>query len=194
MGYALLTRKIDAKELVREEGGSKQWMAAAGLNAGDVFILDLGTKLIQWNGSEANRKEKAKALDVCVGIKEERGGKVNVIACEQGAEPDDFWEALGGRAAVPPPLDDSSEKVPKSEAKLIKVSDAAATVRIESKLAHVANHGTPESSALVLLADRKEEQLCEDLASGAPLGTHVAKARSGNDCPLEFANGAAVHT
>ena len=43
-------------------------LQASSLNSGDVFILDLGLKLIQWNGAEANKKEKAKALDVCLSI------------------------------------------------------------------------------------------------------------------------------
>ena len=56
---------------------------------------------MQWNGSEANRKEKAKALDVCTDIKDdERGGKAKILSFEQGQEPDEFWEALGGRGGI----------------------------------------------------------------------------------------------
>ncbi len=36
----------------------------ASLNSGDVFILDAGLKLYQWNGKDSNKYEKAKALDV----------------------------------------------------------------------------------------------------------------------------------
>ena len=55
-----------------------------------MFILDLGLSLIQWNGSEANKREKAKGLDVCVGIKDdERGGKAKMVVCGQGEEPGD---------------------------------------------------------------------------------------------------------
>ena len=42
-------------------------LSSASLNSGDVFVLDMGLKLIQWNGAEANKKEKAKALDVQIG-------------------------------------------------------------------------------------------------------------------------------
>ncbi len=64
-------------------------LAASSLNAGDVFVLDLGSAghLIQWNGAAANKKEKAKALEVCLGIRDdERGGKCKISACEQAEQ------------------------------------------------------------------------------------------------------------
>jgi hypothetical protein len=49
------------------------------LNSGDVFVLDAGLKVWQWNGKEANKMEKAKALDVTTAIKnDERGGRATV--------------------------------------------------------------------------------------------------------------------
>lgn len=104
-------------------------LKSSSLNAGDVFVLDLGKKLMQWNGSEANKKEKAKALDVCLGIKDdERGGKASIDAFNQGAEPDDFWKALGGKGPVAPPTHDDLEKSAKGIPTLFKVSDASGTV------------------------------------------------------------------
>jgi len=109
-------------------------LAAASLNAGDVFILDEGLKITQWNGSEANRKEKAKALDVCVGIKDdERGGKAKVTAIEQGSEPPEFWTALGGKGPVQAAIADTRERQgstveKRGEAKLIKVSDSSGSL------------------------------------------------------------------
>ena len=104
-------------------------LSASSLNSGDVFVLDLGLKLIQWNGSEANKREKAKALDVVSDIKDdERGGKATVEACDQGAEPDEFWAALGGKGAVGPATDDAAPALAKGALKLIKVSDASGTL------------------------------------------------------------------
>ena len=71
------------------------------LNGGDVFILDLGKKLIQFNGCGASRRERSKALDVLLAIKdEERGGKCEVLAIDEndGRDVDgvdDFFQALG---------------------------------------------------------------------------------------------------
>ena len=99
---------------------------ASSLNAGDVFVLDMGLSIIQWNGSEANRKEKAKALSVCLDIKDnERGGKATITACDQGAEPEDFWKALGGRGAVAPAVSDDEAALVKTAPKLLQVSDAS---------------------------------------------------------------------
>ena len=106
-------------------------MAVSSLNAGDVFIVDLGMTLIQWNGSEANKKEKAKALDVLVGIKDdERGGKAKVEIYDQGSEGDDFWEALGGKGPIPPAIDDHVVCEKKGEAKLFRVSDAEGALEL----------------------------------------------------------------
>ena len=104
-------------------------LAASSLNAGDVFILDLGLTIYQWNGSEANKKEKAKALDVCVGIKDdERGGKAKMLVVAQGEEPPEFWEALGGQGPIGAATDDDVKGTAEGEAKLIKVSDASGTL------------------------------------------------------------------
>lgn len=40
---------------------------------GDVFILDLGNKLLQWNGRESHPLEKAKAAEVARAWEEGRG-------------------------------------------------------------------------------------------------------------------------
>jgi hypothetical protein len=101
-------------------------MRAASLNAGDVFVLDLGLSLIQWNGAEANRREKAKALDVVADIRNnERGGRATVSTCEQGEEPDEFWTALGGRGPVAAAVCDSTPSLARGELRLIRVSDAS---------------------------------------------------------------------
>ena len=34
------------------------------LNEGDVFVLDTGNLLMQWNGKSSSKKERAKALQV----------------------------------------------------------------------------------------------------------------------------------
>lgn len=54
-------------------------LSVSSLNSGDCFVLDDGLVLFQWNGKEANRAEKSKALDVTAGIKNNlRSGKAVV--------------------------------------------------------------------------------------------------------------------
>ena len=60
------------------------------MNHGDGFILDLGLKLWVWQGEEAGKMEKIKALEVARRIRdEERGGRADV--CPIGA-------CVGGQA------------------------------------------------------------------------------------------------
>ena len=41
----------------------------------DVYLLDLGTKLIQWNGCRSNKDERQKALAYRLKRIDDRGGK-----------------------------------------------------------------------------------------------------------------------
>uniref|UniRef100_A0A7N4V2U2 Villin like n=1 Tax=Sarcophilus harrisii TaxID=9305 RepID=A0A7N4V2U2_SARHA len=48
-------------------------------NKGDVFLLDLGKVLIQWNGPEANLSEKSRGLALARNIRDgERGGRAQI--------------------------------------------------------------------------------------------------------------------
>ena len=42
------------------------------LNEGDVFVLDLGLMMYQWNGADCNRMEKT-GLEVCTRLRNDRG-------------------------------------------------------------------------------------------------------------------------
>ena len=91
-------------------------LALDSLNSGDVFILDLGKALIQFNGSGASRRERSKALDVLLAVRdEERGGKCGVLSIDEGDERDvdgvnDFFAALGVDPAEPIPRIRSAEE------------------------------------------------------------------------------------
>ena len=66
-----------------------------------MFILDLFDKLFVWNGSKSNRMEKAKALDVATRIKDkDRNTRATIVTLEEGAEPIEFWEPLGGKHQI----------------------------------------------------------------------------------------------
>ena len=119
--------------------------SAASLNEGDVFILDMGLNIYQWNGIECNKMEKAKALATCTMLRDDRGAKpvIHVIdsAASAGAErptrEQAFWEALGGYpeggvASASAGGDDREEELKaKKEIKLFKISDASGEVTTE---------------------------------------------------------------
>eukprot|EP01155_Anaeramoeba_flamelloides_P051067 Anaeramoba_flamelloidesc42264_g1_i2.p2 GENE.c42264_g1_i2~~c42264_g1_i2.p2 ORF type:complete len:338 (+),score=100.39 c42264_g1_i2:42-1016(+) len=76
-------------------------VAATSLNAGDVFVLDCGLNIYQWNGKDCNKMEKMKGLQVTSKIKDdERGGKAKVHIIAQGEEEEDFWKAIGGKGRI----------------------------------------------------------------------------------------------
>eukprot|EP00298_Acanthocystis_sp_HF-20_P005546 c15680_g1_i1.p1 GENE.c15680_g1_i1~~c15680_g1_i1.p1 ORF type:complete len:835 (-),score=375.35 c15680_g1_i1:37-2541(-) len=110
-------------------------VSVSSLNSGDVFVLDCGLTLYQWNGKDANRKEKAKGLDVTAGIKNnERGGRAKVVVFDQGSETDDFWSALGGKGAVAEgdARSDNQADEAASHRKLLRLSASNGSVATET--------------------------------------------------------------
>lgn len=69
------------------------------LNSGDCFVLDegkFGRAVYQWNGRDANRIEKGKAMDIAKNIRDKERFNSRVILVDEGHEPPEFWTALGG--------------------------------------------------------------------------------------------------
>eukprot|EP00928_Gymnodinium_smaydae_P081296 TRINITY_DN64845_c0_g1_i1.p1 TRINITY_DN64845_c0_g1~~TRINITY_DN64845_c0_g1_i1.p1 ORF type:complete len:903 (-),score=145.17 TRINITY_DN64845_c0_g1_i1:313-2766(-) len=108
---------------------------AGSLNTGDVFILDLGLKLFQWNGPTANMAEKAKALEVIVNIKDnQRGGKASITLMDEDPDNADFWGALGGQVEITNPgADDAiADDEAMSDLKLFDMEKLGESLPIES--------------------------------------------------------------
>jgi gelsolin len=53
-------------------------LSKASIDSSDVFILDLGLTIYQWNGKTCNKDEKFKAVQYLQTLKSERGGKPEV--------------------------------------------------------------------------------------------------------------------
>eukprot|EP01137_Pigoraptor_chileana_P018286 Opistho-2@77538 len=99
------------------------------LNSGDVFVLDAGLKLYQWNGSKAGGMEKQKGAELCRAIDDERKGLPTVHVFEEGDKDKDievFWKTIGGEGPVKSAeeggSDEASSSVPK---RLFHLSDAS---------------------------------------------------------------------
>lgn len=60
------------------------------MNDEDVFIFDLGLKLINWRGSKANGFEKFHGTTLCNKIKNERNGKPVIEEIEEGEKQDEI--------------------------------------------------------------------------------------------------------
>ncbi len=73
------------------------------LNEGDVFILDLGKKMYQWNGKEANKYEKFKALEMMKAM--EHGRDVEPVYLDSGKDDDSaFWKGLNVENGLRPAI------------------------------------------------------------------------------------------
>ncbi|XP_047387472.1 villin-like protein isoform X1 [Sciurus carolinensis] len=80
-------------------------------NKGDIFLLDLGMVMIQWNGSKISISEKSRGLLLTCSIRDrERGGRAQISVVDEQVEATDLMhimEAVLGRrvgslhAAVP---------------------------------------------------------------------------------------------
>jgi len=99
------------------------------LNSGDVFIVDAGVDIVQWNGSKAGVLEKAKGAEVSQAIEGEREGKAANRVVDEGTEDEAFWTYLGGKGAIASAAaggsDVEEEKKAGGEIVLFRLSDAS---------------------------------------------------------------------
>jgi len=76
-------------------------LSTSSLNTGDVFVLDLGLNIYQWNGSKASGIEKHKAMEFTSALDSERSGKPTIKTFDQDdSDATPFWEALGGKTTI----------------------------------------------------------------------------------------------
>lgn len=112
-------------------------MKASCMNEGDVFILDQGKKLYQWNGTSANKYEKFHALELINKINDnDRGGKSECIFLDSGKNDEactEFWAALeGSKADVLTAEAAGGDDAVKAEApKLYHISDESGELKCD---------------------------------------------------------------
>ncbi|NXO63622.1 VILI protein, partial [Phainopepla nitens] len=114
-------------------------MSWKSFNRGDVFLLDLGQLIIQWNGPESNRNERLRAMTLAKDIRDrERGGraKVGVVDGEdEDASPElmkVLKHVLGEKRDIQPAIpDDKVDQIVKSSLKLYHVCNASGNLVIQ---------------------------------------------------------------
>lgn len=104
-------------------------LARDSLNSGDVFILDAGLTIYQWNGKASAAQERFKAGAVARALDDERKGLSKVIVYEEGAkDAKPFWDHLGGEGPVKSASEGGDDadvgKAVKFEKRLLQLSDA----------------------------------------------------------------------
>ncbi|XP_016427062.1 villin-1-like [Sinocyclocheilus rhinocerous] len=109
-------------------------------NLGDIFLLDLGKAIIQWNGPQSNRQEKLKAVLLAQDIRDrERGGRAQIAVIEGGQEEASpelmkiMISVLGQRTGhlKEPISDDKPDQNQISDVKLYHVSDASGQLLVQ---------------------------------------------------------------
>uniref|UniRef100_A0A8C8SIQ7 Advillin n=1 Tax=Pelusios castaneus TaxID=367368 RepID=A0A8C8SIQ7_9SAUR len=108
-------------------------------NLGDVFLLDLGKVIIQWNGPESNTKERLKAMILAKDIRDrERGGRTEIRVVDgdqEGASPelsDVLQSELGDRPRKikPSTPDEVADQQQKANVLLYRVSDSGGKMQV----------------------------------------------------------------
>jgi gelsolin len=106
-------------------------LQASSLNSGDVFVLDVGNKLITWHGKASSRTEQYKAATLCVQIKNERPKIQGVTVLTEGedsnnADETEFWSHLpGDKDDIREDTDDEYEILEASDHKVLyRISDS----------------------------------------------------------------------
>lgn len=101
------------------------------MNSGDVFILDMGLKVFQFNGRKSGPQEKMKGAQTSRAIADERKGLPHVFVIEEGDKGSDageMWKTLGGEAPIKTAEEAGSDDDAEAEAnkirKLFRLSDA----------------------------------------------------------------------
>jgi len=105
----------------------------ASLNSGDVFVLDAGLRIWQWNGSKSGPMEKSKGATLTRAIDDERKGKPTITVLEEGGDKDaDFWKYLGGQGPVKSAEEGGDDlEAEKADVKrLFRLSDASGSLTI----------------------------------------------------------------
>ncbi|XP_048856382.1 advillin [Brienomyrus brachyistius] len=138
------TNTYDIKRLLHVKG-SKRVMAKevemswGSFNLGDVFLLDAGKTIVQWNGPDSNRQERLKGMMLAKDIRDrERGGRSDIGIIEgddEGHSPNlmEFLISVLGERTIQLAkgiADDIADQEQKSQLMLYHVSDADGQMKV----------------------------------------------------------------
>jgi gelsolin len=101
------------------------------LNQGDVFLLDNGLELIQWNGPLSGARERRAAMNYILALKENRNGRPSHRVLDGMEEDDSFWSKLGGMGEVPEAIPDERKKRSRPPPRIYSVSDAGGSMEVK---------------------------------------------------------------
>lgn len=168
-------------------------LSTSSMNQGDVFLLDNGLDIYQWNGDEAGIFEKRKANEVVAAIKEERLGKPKSQVLDGLEDDDGFWGVIpGGKEGVKGSEEGGSdqkvdEPPPK---KLYRLSDASGALQCTQEGEGVLKKSMLDSNDVFII------DLGTALYCWVGSGASVNERRKGMKYATDFLtqNGRPLHT
>ncbi|XP_053289268.1 advillin [Pleuronectes platessa] len=138
------TNSYDVKRLLHVKGKKRVIareveMSWKSFNLGDVFLLDIGKNIVQWNGPKCNKQEKLKGMLLAKDIRDrERGGRAEIRVIEGDAESNSpqnmevLNNVLGERTSglKDGPSDEVADQEQKAKLTLYHVSDADGQMKV----------------------------------------------------------------
>ncbi|XP_007540787.1 advillin [Poecilia formosa] len=138
------TNSYDIQRLLHVKGkkriiAKEVEMSWKSFNLGDVFLLDLGKTIVQWNGPKSNTQERLKGMMLAKDIRDrERGGRAEIRVIEGDAESSSpqnmevLKNVLGERPSDLPDgtPDDTVDQETKGKLTLYRVSDADGQMKV----------------------------------------------------------------
>ncbi|XP_068171061.1 advillin isoform X2 [Antennarius striatus] len=138
------TNAYDVKRLLHVKGkkrvtATEVEMSWNSFNLGDVFLLDIGKMIVQWNGPKCNKQEKLKGMLLAKDIRDkERGGRAEIRVVEGEAESNSpqNMEILNGilgertSSLTDGPPDEIADQEQKSKVILYHVSDDSGDMKV----------------------------------------------------------------
>ncbi|KAJ3124980.1 hypothetical protein HK098_000700 [Nowakowskiella sp. JEL0407] len=103
-------------------------LSSKSLNEGDVFVLDAGLQIIQWNGSKASGIEKVKAAEFVRSLDDDRKGATVTVFEQTDSDAKAFWDGIGGKGPIKTVAEAEKEDAfPTVEKQLWRLSNKSAT-------------------------------------------------------------------
>lgn len=117
----------------------------------DVYILDLGLRLIQWNGKGSNVQERFKALEYMNKLADERGGKPAKDTVDEGTDTSEFDGYLNQQNET----EEQFEAADRTK-ELFRLSDASGTMSFTLEKAGNVTKGDFDSKDVFILDTKSE--------------------------------------
>lgn len=104
-------------------------LACSSLNDGDAFLLDSGSTIYTWFGTQSSPFEKERTAQMAHNMAENRHGRCKVEV-DVDDDNEEFWALLGGKGEIQAPSPTETEEPVEHETKMYVLSDAGGSIKI----------------------------------------------------------------